>query len=434
MDVVIGAGPAGRTYAMILAEAGHEVLLLDRNGKEGTGGKCLNEACVVLGALIEAARLVVWAKLGIPGVELDVGDINFRRLTRSVRKVVETIRQRLIKETERAGVEILRAEAVKVDESLNVYTKDGDVLEADRVLIATGSRPAIPEVEGVDSDAVFTFREILEMEVPSELCVVGGGPTALESAFAFAALGSEVVLAYRSRILPNAPEEVRREILKDLELVGVNAVRAGELRAIRETSSGVECRFERGATVADAVLLATGLEPNSDIAANSGLPLRKDGSVVVDDGMRTPRDGVYAAGDVTGPPYLTPVARYEGTVAALNALGKNVRRGNPPAPRVIRLFRDFGRLELRGIDWEGSLPTPVGGPAFWMLHHGIKGKMVCRKRGVTTEAFIVAPRIAPMLPYPRCVEPDWRLIEVHPTPDPVIGLLKQLGLRRTLGE
>ncbi|WP_456435708.1 FAD-dependent oxidoreductase [Methanopyrus sp.] len=285
----------------------------------------------------------------------------------------------------------------------------------------------------MDSDAVFTFREILEMEVPSELCVVGGGATALESAFAFAALGSEVVLAYRSRILPNAPEEVRREILKDLELVGVNAVCAGELRAIRETSSGVECRFERGATVADAVLLATGLEPNSDVAANSGLPLRKDGSVVVDDRMRTPRDGIYAAGDVTGPPYLTSVARYEGTVAALNALGKDVRR-DPLAPRVIRLFRDFGRLELRGIDWEGSLPAPVGGPAFWMLHHGIGGKMVCRKRGVTTEAFIVAPRIAPMLPYPCCVELDWRLIEVHPTPDPMIGLLKQPGLRRTLGE
>ncbi|WP_457614602.1 FAD-dependent oxidoreductase [Methanopyrus sp.] len=433
MDVVVGAGPAGRTYAMILAEAGHEVLLLDRNGKEGIGGKCLNEACVVLGALIEAARLVLWAKLGIPGVELNVETIDFKRLTRSVKKVVDAIRQKLIKETERTGVEIQRAEVVKVDESLNIHTKD-DVLEADRVLIATGSRPAIPGVKGVDSDFVFTFREILKMGIPSELCVVGGGPTALESAFAFAALGSEVVLAYRSKILPKVPVEVRCEILKDLKLAGVDAVRAGELREIRETSSGVECRFERGATATDAVLLATGLEPNSEIAASSGLPLRKDGSVVVDDGMRTPRDGVYAAGDVIGPPYLTPVARYEGTVAALNALGKDVRRGNPSVPRVIRLFRDFGRVELREIDWEGSFPTPVGGPAFWMFHHGIEGKMVCKKRGATTEAFIVAPRIASMLPYPHCMEPDWRLIEVHPTPDPVIGLLKQLGLRRTLDE
>ncbi|WP_456435707.1 hypothetical protein [Methanopyrus sp.] len=140
MGVVIGAGPAGRTYAMILAEAGREVLLLGRNGEEGIGGKCLNEACVVLGALIEAARLVVWAKLGIPGVELDVGDTDFRRLTRSIRKVVEAIRQRLIKETKRTGVEIRRAEAVKVDESLNVHTKDGDVLEADRVLM-----PLVPD-------------------------------------------------------------------------------------------------------------------------------------------------------------------------------------------------------------------------------------------------------------------------------------------------
>ena len=435
MDVIVGAGPAGRTCALVLGKAGKKVLLIDRKGRKGVGGKCLNEACTVVGALIEVARLVAWSRLGIPGIELSV-EVDYRELARGLRRALSRVRSRLIRELREAGVELTRGEVERVEEGPAVVV-DGDRVEAEHVFLATGSRPRVPDVEGVDLDGVVTYRDLLSLDLPGEVCVVGGGPTALELAFVLAALGAEVTLVYRSRLLPGYPRRVVREALRDLELVGVEVVRGGGLRKIRETSSGLECEFEHGFTVSDVVLLGTGLRPNSEVAVRSGIRVNEDGAVVVDERMRTSRPGVYAAGDVTGPPYLTPVARYEGLIAALNALGHRVRRGHPPMPRVVRLLRDIGRTEVRTA-WEGHREAPAGGPSFWLFARGLGGLLLGRRRGERTELFTVGPHASAFLHYadlalsegPRRLE----VIEVHPTTDPLIHLVKELALREILGD
>jgi len=429
VDVIVGAGPAGRTCALVLGRAGRKVLLIDRKGKKGVGGKCLNEACMVVGALVEVARLVAWSRLGIPGVELSV-DVDYRELTRGVKKTLAKIRSKLLREVRDAGVEVVRGEVDRVEEGPAVRV-NGERLEADHVLLATGSVPKVPDVDGVELDDVVTYRELLDIDLPGEACVVGGGPTALELAFVFAALGSEVTLTYRSQLLPGYPREVVKEAVRDLKLVGVEVVRGGELREIRETTNGLECEFECGFVVADVVLLGTGLRPNSEVAARSGIEVGEDGEVVVDDRMRTSMPGVYAAGDVTGPPYLAPVARYEGLVAALNMLGRDARREHPSIPRVVRLFRDIGRTEVKAA-WEGRREAPAGGSAFWLFARGFEGKLVGRRRGKTSELFTVGPNASEFLHYAGLVLDEnsggSEVIEVHPTADPVIHLVKELRL------
>ncbi|MEO2240945.1 MAG: hypothetical protein ABGY09_02625, partial [Euryarchaeota archaeon] len=128
---------------------------------------------------------------------------------------------------------------------------------------------------------------------------------------------------------------------------------------------------------------------------------------------------------------------YEGLIAALNALGHRVRRGHPPMPRVVRLLRDIGRTEVK-TTWEGRREAPAGGPAFWLFARGFGGLLLGRRRGERTELFTVSPHASAFLHYADLAlsagSHRLEVIEVHPTTDPLIHLVKELALREILGD
>ncbi len=419
---IVGAGPAGRYAAVTAAEKGADVVLIDERGEKGVGGKCLPNASTPLGALVEAARIVLAARR-IPGVEDP--DVDAESVFKSVKKGIERIREMLLEEVESAGVELKKASADRVEEGPVLITDRGE-FESDAVLLCTGSEPIVPDVEGVDLDDVHVVTDLVYVEPPSSAAIVGDEPFALEAAYALAGLGVDTTLLTVNEPLPDFPDGLRSRALEDLQEVGVDVENLGNPSSFEEGTGGIVVEGTEGsAGPFDSVFLALGLKPRSDIADRSGLDMDGNGAVIVDGRMRTSMDGVYAAGDVTGPPYLTSVARYEGVVAALSALSMDVERGDPPVPRAVRLSRDHCVVD--GVEVTDACgPTPAGGPSFWMMMAGRTGWFEI-KDGLVSVSAPCASVAVQYLPY---VAPSGDIVGVHPTPDPFPEVLRWFGLKK----
>ncbi|MEN6611717.1 MAG: NAD(P)/FAD-dependent oxidoreductase [Methanoregulaceae archaeon] len=365
MIVILGGGPAGRFAAMHLAGAGKDVTLIE---KGGIGGQCLHSGCMPVCALGDVARLLKQSRnLADLGVVAPPSEIDFPRLLAEMAKIQEKIAGILDAETRKAGVTILYGKEARL--SGKTVMVGNEVLTPDAVIAATGSRPRIPEVPGADRPGIFSPKTIPKMgELPENLVIVGGGIMAAEYAHIFHAFGCHIDLVARSCFLKDLDPHVR--ILARKELSGVVIHENADLLGFTGGNrvSAVAIRDETGdaAIPADAVLLAAGLVPNSGML--DGVAKRRNGEVIVDDHMRTNVPGVYAAGDVTGPPNLTPVARHEGIVAAENILGKDAAADYRAIPQSMHLFNECAFVTPPE---EGAapvlIPSPAGPGSFWQV-------------------------------------------------------------------
>jgi pyruvate/2-oxoglutarate dehydrogenase complex dihydrolipoamide dehydrogenase (E3) component len=320
--VVIGGGTAGLTAAVGAAGVGARVLLAEA---ERTGGECLWTGCVPSKALIAAARRAhdmrtadrVGLKPQEPGVDLV-------RIMGRVHDVIATIEPHdSPARLRRKGVEVVRAHAR--------FERPGSIVVGERrvryraALIATGSTPALPPVDGLEVAAPLTTDSLWDLdELPARLVVLGGGPVGCELGQAFARLGSAVtIVEMADRLLPLTGPRVGALIAGVLRREGVDvrtsarAVRAAGDRLIVADPKGAEAtlRFDR-------LLVATGRRPRTAGLGLDRVSVRTDGSgfVQVDDTMRTTGRNIFAAGDVTGRMPFTHIAGAQGNRVVTNAL------------------------------------------------------------------------------------------------------------------
>jgi len=205
---------------------------------------------------------------------------------------------------------------------------DGETIEADRILVATGARPKLPEVPGLDEVGVLTNETAFELEqLPDALIVLGGRYVALECAQTFARFGSRVPLLQRSpRILPSEAADLTDVLARHLEDEGIEVITGVDLRGVEERQSGVVVEAVVDGTSrtfeAAKVLAGTGRRANTrDLGLEeTGVQLDGGGFLAVDDTLQTSVPGIYGAGDVVGDPMYVYTAAYEGSLAAANAL------------------------------------------------------------------------------------------------------------------
>lgn len=311
---VVGAGSAGLTVAAAAASFGQDVVLVEK-GK--MGGDCLNYGCVPSKSLIAAARHAHMARDGARfGVHAEPR-VDFAAVHAHVRGVVAAIAPHdSVERFESLGVTVLRAHARFVDEAT---VEAGDArIRARRFVIAAGSSPAVPPVEGLAGCAPLTNETVFDLtELPPRLAVIGGGPIGAELAQAFARLGSAVTVIEAGTMLakedPAAAAVVKAALARD----GVT---------IHENAAVARCRMEGGESVvelgdgravrADRLLVATGRRPNVDGLGldAAGIAHTKAG-IGVDKGLRTSNRRVFAIGDVTGGLQFTHVAGHQASLA-----------------------------------------------------------------------------------------------------------------------
>jgi dihydrolipoamide dehydrogenase len=440
MILILGGGPAGRLASVRLASAGKEVRLIERGGLKGIGGQCLHAGCMPVCAMNDVARQIhatreLW-KLGIFD---SVPRVDFPAMLREMQAVQTKIASILDAETRASGVDVIYGQSGRL-EGKTAYLGD-EKIPADTVIASTGSRPNIPAVEGIDHQGVFTPPSLSTMgRLPEKLVIIGGGIMAAEFAFIFRTFGSEVTILSRSIFLKNIDRHLRALALKDL--AGVIVRENARVDAIQGDTSVRSIVFSTpdgaGSVDCDAVLVAAGLVPRSEML--SGLAKGPTGEILVNERMQASVPGVYACGDVTGPPYLTPVARYQGIIAADTILGKKRTMDYRYIPQSLSLSQDlaFCIAEQEGLT-SLAIPGPAGPGSFWSVPSGNTGlaKIFTEPdtgelRGVCAAGpggGLITGYMAFLMRHHFSVNDFEDFIEVHPSTDGVYGLAKYAAER-----
>ncbi len=326
--VVLGSGPGGYVAAIRLGQLRKETVLIE---KDNLGGVCLNIGCIPSKALIRVAKLkkkLEAAKqigVDVSGVRIDLPKVQAWK-----QGVVDKLTSGVEYLCKGNNVKIIKGQgAFKSSHELEVQTAAGtETVEAKNTIIATGSRPfELPSFK-FDATHIISSTEALALqEVPKNLVVIGGGVTGLEIGTMYAQLGSKVtVIEMLDQLLPGTDLDLVRIVERGLRRLSVdyhvkskaNEYRNGKVHATLE--DGKEGLFD-----ADKVLVTVGRRPNSDQIGleKTGVGLDSHGFIQVDKKMRTNVPGIYAIGDVVGPPLLAHKASKEGIVAAEVVAGMN---------------------------------------------------------------------------------------------------------------
>ncbi len=339
---VIGAGSAGFSAAITAAETGAQVALI---GHGTIGGTCVNVGCVPSKALIRAAEAVHHANAatrfaGVSG-QARVNDWNALRAQKD--ELVAGLRQAKYIDLLPAYNGVAYLEGMARLEKKTGVTVDGAHIDADKVIIATGSREFVPPIPGIEDVPYLTSTSAFEMEsLPESMIVIGGGYIGCELAQMFARVGVRVTIVFRSRLLPEGEHEISEALAGFFEEEGITVQRVGGYDSIRTSDNGITLSVTNDGCAetleAQRVLLSAGRKANTDGLGleEAGVALMPNGGIEVDDRMRTTKAGVYAAGDVTGRDLFVYMAASGAKIAALNALDGDARRyDNLAMPAVV---------------------------------------------------------------------------------------------------
>ena len=338
--VVIGAGPAGEKAAAQAAYFGRRVAIVERD--RSPGGAAVKNAGIPTKTLRETALYVTgFRQRDVYGVGLQLEPhIALRHLRSRTEQVVNTMTAAVANNISRHGIELIHGAAtLGPDRSILVTCDDGGTrrLQANVILIATGSRPSHPPGIPFDDPDVLDSETITSIDRPLEgLVVVGGGPVGCEYASIFAALGVHVTLIDSApRLLPFMDAEISDLAAAKFRDIGIRVLLEAGRASVERDVEGIKVVLASGETIRPGkVLFAAGRAGNTE-ALNldeAGVATDERGRILVDACFRTTAEGIYAAGDVIGPPALSSVSMEQGRVAACHAFGIPFKQTVDPLP------------------------------------------------------------------------------------------------------
>ncbi len=363
--IVIGAGPGGYVAAIRAAQLGMSVLLIE---KDQTGGTCLNRGCIPTKAYYENARVLQSIQHGqdfgvqVSGYTFDMNSA-FQRKQQIVKQMVSGV-ERLLKANKVKT--IIGTAALKDVHTVQVL---GQEYSATRIMIATGSQPAVLPIAGSDDPRLITSDQALDLtEVPARLAVIGGGVIGLEFACIFNRFGSQVTI-FES--LASILNQLDRDIVKRMQVFlkrqGINVHTSVQVERLEGTDQGltVHALSSKGEinVQADLVLQAGGRRACTDGLNLDSLGITTDqrGFIVVDEGYQTNVKGVYAIGDVIGGSMLAHVASEEGIAAVEGMAGQRSSVQYQAVPSAIFTFPEIAVVGLTEEEAKNSGVVPVVG-------------------------------------------------------------------------
>jgi mercuric reductase len=348
--VILGSGSTAFAAALRAQELGKTAVMTE---ERTIGGTCVNRGCLPSKNLIEAAKIVHDARHPrYPGLTPAKIEIDFRKLVEQKDELIRGYRKKKYEgltggqfTSEQGHVRFLDEHTVEVD---------GKRLTGEKILIATGSRPVIPEINGLrdvpflTSDLLTTYEPMEMIELPRLLIIVGGGYIALELGQMFHRFGVGVTILERTdQLLAHGYEpQIGQTIGEIFETEGIKVITNASVTSVRQDARGIVANIRRSdkkrELCAEKLLVATGRRPNTDMIdiEKSGVLLGKHGEVRVDQFLRTNVFHIFACGDVigskTGSQMATPVGSQDGGIAAHNAFSNPLRKVDQRViPRTI---------------------------------------------------------------------------------------------------
>lgn len=412
---ILGGGPGGYVAAIRCAQLKKKVVVFE---EDRVGGTCMNYGCIPTKHLLHQTKLFHELKKSktLDGAR-DGISLNWKKVQEDKAKVVDRLVRGVEFLFQRYGIELVRGTAVLRDERTVVARVNDEekAFEAERIILATGSRSAELPFLRADGVSVVTSREALEFEpAPKSLLVIGAGAIGIEMATIYHRLGTEVtVLEILPTALPGSDKEMagrfelvlKKQGLKVLTSMRIEACLKGDGRVVlKGTSLKDQSPFE---FAAERVLLATGRRPNSE-RLHAGAPIvaiGKSGFVGVNDVLETSVPGVYAIGDLIGGKLLAHKASHEGLTAAANACGGREAidlRALPMAVFTEPEFASVGLTEEEARERSGDVRTGVfsfqaNGRALTMDSPDGQAKIIAGKDDRILGAHILGPSASDLL-------------------------------------
>jgi dihydrolipoamide dehydrogenase len=345
---VVGGGPGGYAAAFLAADLGMQVTLIDPEANPG--GVCLYRGCIPSKALLHVAKLIEESQQAKNwGIDFPPAKIDLPRLRTWKESVVKKLTGGLGQLSKQRHVEYIQGRAAFANSTtLRISKADSTevVLSFDRIILATGSRPAIIPAFKLDSPRLMDSTGALSLEdIPGSLLVVGGGYIGLELGSVYAALGTRVtVVEMLPGLLPGADRDLVLPLHKRLEKMFEAILLNTTVASLKEDGAGICATFEGGAVqekdrekVFDRVLVSVGRKPNSEIPGldTTQVHVGPRGFIEVNKQLRTADPAIYAIGDVVGEPMLAHKASHEGRVAVEAIAGHKVAFEPNAIPAVV---------------------------------------------------------------------------------------------------
>jgi len=412
---IIGGGPGGYVAAIRGAQLKKRVVLVE---KDKIGGTCMNYGCIPAKYLLHQTKIYKELKEN-KNVEgpLEKIKCNWKRVQEEKNKIVERLVKGIEFLLEKNGVEIVKGEGfIKSERQMAVKTERGEkILDSEKIILATGSRPAELPFLVPNRNEVVTSREALEFDdIPRKMLIVGAGAVGLEMGTIYQRLGSEVsILEIMSAILPGSDREIVTRMERILKLQGLNIYTQMRI----ETSQIKEGRVSLKGTCikthspfefeAEKVLIATGRRPNSEDLSGKDLKIILDeqGFVRVNSQLETSIPGIYAIGDMIGGKLLAHKASHEGIIAAENASGLKVEMNYKALPLAVHTEPEFSSVGLteeeakeRGINIRvGLFSLQANGRALTMGKQEGMVKIIAGEKDEIIGAHILAPNASELI-------------------------------------
>ena len=365
--VVIGGGSAGLVSAYIAATVKAKVALIE---KDKMGGDCLNTGCVPSKSLIKSARIINYTRRARDfGLKSAHADYEFAGIMGRVKGIIQKIEPHdSVERYTGLGVDCYTGEA-RIETPYRVSV-NGKTLTTRNIVVATGARPFVPPIPGLDQVDYLTSDTVWQLtELPPRLVVLGGGPIGCEMAQTFARLGSQVTqVEMAAQIMGREDPDVAEFMRRQFESEGIAVLTDHQAKAV-EVQNGEKTLLceHAGQTVRvgfDAILVAVGRKANAEGFGleDLGVTRNPDGTIAVDEYLRTRIPNIFCAGDVAGPYQFTHTAAHQAWFAAVNALFGRFKKFKVDYrvipwttftdPEVARVGLNEGQAMEKGIEYK----------------------------------------------------------------------------------
>ena len=369
--VVVGAGAGGLVTSYIAAAVNAKVALVEKNKM---GGDCLNTGCVPSKAIIRSAKMLSYARRAKDfGFKSTTVEFDFSDVMKRVHNVIKKVEPHdSVERYSNLGVEVIQGEAM-IRSPYEVEV-DGKVLTTKNIVIATGARPFVPDLPGLDEVGYLTSDTVWNIKKqPERFVVLGGGPIGCELAQAFQRLGSDVTLVQRaSRLMLREDEDVAEMVQDRFRSEGMNLLlnHSAKKCVIENGQKYLVCDYKDGETIKeeripfDQIILALGRKANVTGFGleKLGITIEKSGVIQVNPFLQTNYPNIYACGDVAGPYQFTHTAAHQAWYAAVNTLFSPFKRfkvdytvipwATYTDPEVARVGLNELEAKEQGIEYE----------------------------------------------------------------------------------
>lgn len=376
-SIVIGAGPGGYVCAIRMAQNGLKVCVVE--GRD-VGGTCLNRGCIPTKSLLHSAELINNLKdAGKYGVELENASVNLPAVFRRRDEVVLRMRTGVEGLLKANGIVLVKGKAKLLkDKQVEVVTEDGkQTLQGDAIILATGSVPSMPPIEGILECVNSDYLLEGSTQLPEKIAIIGGGVIGVEFASAFAAYGKQVtIIEFADRLIPMFDRDVSLQLALNLKKQGVKINLASKVSKVETMPNGKKVFFSdkngEQTLEADMVVVCVGRRANTEGLGleEAGVALEK-GKIIANEKHETNLKGVYAIGDCTGGIMLAHYASAAGIEVAETVSGKRSHTTLDVVPSCIYTTPEIASVgltaaecEAKGIEVEvGKFPMGANGKA-----------------------------------------------------------------------